>query len=1163
MRCSLVLFLVSFVMVSCHRHGDNKEKKLFSLVSSDSSGITFQNTITTNDTVNILSYEYLYNGGGVAVGDFNNDSLPDLFFSANQVQSKLYVNEGDFRFRDVTTTCGIDTRGVWAYGVSVVDINGDSYQDIYLCAGGMGNKDAFPNKLYINNGDLTFTERADEYGLNDKGESVHAAFFDYDRDGDLDVYIVTGGGFERSAVIPFPLTKDGSARNRDRLYRNDFDTKRGHPFFTEVSLDAGIVHGGFGLGISVVDINDDQWPDVYVTNDYLSSDHLYINNHDGTFSEESQKYFQHTSHFAMGNDAGDINNDGLIDILAVDMLPEDHYRRMLMFGPNQFERFYYSIRQGYSFQYMRNTLQLNRGGGLFSEIGQLSGISKTDWSWAPLIADLDNDSFQDIFITNGFGKDVTDLDFVKFRQEAEMIVDPAHRRKAFLDSLANRRTIETPNYVYRNRGDLTFTRMSSQWGLDIPSLSNGAAYADLDRDGDLDIVANNINAEAFLFRNNAREIRGDSSNYLAVKLIGSNGNPAGIGSVVKMFSGTFSQIRYQYVYRGFESTVTEIIHFGLGTYTSVDSIEVRWPDGKKSIVRRLPANRQISINYNSSHNDGVDTPPTALTTMIRSEIITHRHQENEFNDFNQQPLLQRKLSHSGPGVAVGDVNGDSLEDVYVAGAYGQSGTLYLQFRDGSYRGRSLAGTSSEELGCLFVDIDNDGDLDLYVVSGGNEFYKKHERYQDKVYVNNGKGEFTSDPVRIPDTRSAGSCVVAADIDGDDDLDLFVGGRNVPLRYPETPESYLLINDGGKYTDKTDLLAPGLRLVGMVTSAVLSDYDNDNDHDLLVVGDGMPVTVFTNNAGRFTNDTERLGLLRTSGMWNSISAADLDNDGDPDYVLGNLGRNTNLFASASEPMEIHYADFDGNGSVDPVLCYYEGGKSYPQVPLDILVQQVPRLKKRILFYRQYAGTSTDELLAMTGVKDFRTLRYDVLESSLLRNDGTNMSLVPLPVEAQFSPIFGTITDDVNDDGFLDILAVGNFHHTEVVYGRYDAGKGVMLMGKGNLSFQFVPPMKSGFVVPGDARALATIRSQGKVFVIASQNDNDVVVHSFVDKKRKYVNFNAGESHAITHLSNGTQRRTERYHGSGYLSQSSPSLPVGSSVRKVSFYNSRGELTRELE
>ncbi|MCB0840825.1 MAG: CRTAC1 family protein, partial [Bacteroidetes bacterium] len=643
-------------------------KPLFLLLDEKNTGIHFQNTITPNQDYNLLDFEYLYNGGGVGVGDFDKNGLPDLVFTGNMVISQIYLNKGNLQFEDITKQSGFDTQGKWCTGVSIIDINNDGYDDIYLCVGGAGKKSEFPNLLFINQGDLTFVESAAAYGLDDPNESNQAMFFDYDMDGDLDMYLLNGGGFEKSAVTIRPILKNGTGRNTDKLYRNDFDSASGHPVFVDVSLEAGIAIEGFGLGVGMIDANHDGWPDIYVSNDYLSRDLLYINQQNGTFREAAEQYLNHMSHFSMGNDVGDMNNDGQLDLITLDMLPESHYRRKMMFGPSQRDRFYQAQRYGYGQQYMRNMLHVANNDEGFREIGQLAGIDRTDWSWAPLIADFDHDGFQDVYITNGYGKDITDLDFVKFRKDAiKPFVDPDEIQKILLNSLDDLPAIVLPNYAYKNKGDYTFENTVESWGFSQPSISNGAVYADLDLDGDLEIITNNIDRPAFIYKNTTRER--DSSHFLQVKLMGGKMNRSGIGSVVSVYRGTEKRVRYQQPVKGFQSSVTDILHFGLGENTMIDSLSVIWPDGKRNVMFEIPANQLITINYNQANlfKPAEKGPYTSLLT--KSTILTHQHKETILtDDFKNQPLLIHGLSQQGPGMAVGDVNHDNLDDIFIGGA---------------------------------------------------------------------------------------------------------------------------------------------------------------------------------------------------------------------------------------------------------------------------------------------------------------------------------------------------------------------------------------------------------------------------------------------------------------------------------------------------------------
>lgn len=1090
MQKALFIILV-FSIIACQSGQDQDKNALFELIPAKASGVDFVNTISTDDSINILNYEYLYNGGGVGIADFDLDGLPDLIFTGNQVPCRLYKNLGDFKFHNITQASDLNTLGAWVTGVSIVDINQDGLPDLYLCIGGMGNRDAFPNQLFINQGNFKFVEAAAEYGLADPGESVQATFFDYDRDGDLDMYLLTGGGFEKSAITIRPILQDGSGRNTDRLYRNDFDDKRGHPFFQNVSKEAGILHEGFGLGVAILDVNNDQWPDVYASNDYLSPDHLYLNQRNGSFREASAEYFKHSSHFAMGNDVGDLNNDGLPDLVAVDMLPPDHYRRQLMFSPNQYDRFQSALRFGYGHQHMRNTLQLHNGVN-FSEIGQYAGIHQTDWSWGPLLADFDLDGWQDLFITNGYGKDVTDLDYVKFRRETAQLPDPVSRRKALIQSLTDRPAIKVPNVVFQNGGNCTFLQKNQSWGLAQSSLSNGAAYGDLDNDGDLDLVVNNLDQPAFVYRNRSLEL--DSTrHYLKIQLKGPEGNKAGIGCKVTLRYGQQQQVRWHYTTRGFQSTVESGLHFGLGKIQNLDRVEVLWPDGRLNIFTQVPGQQTLIIDYQKAQVLAVKTNPPPLLWHLDSlsaSTFPFRHTEQEFNDFNYQSLLPHKFSQDGPGMTTGDVNGDGLEDVFVTGAYHQAGCFFVQTPQNGFVARpfSTEDDASEDLAALLFDADQDHDLDLYVVSGSSEYVQGHPRLEDRLYKNDGKGNFAKDAKALPSLREAGSCVAAADYDRDGDLDLFVGNRVVPGRYPLAPPQFLLENRGGKFVEKSAALAPELAQLGMVTSAQWLDYNGDQWPDLLLAGEAMPITLFENRKGKLVNVANKMGLKDSDGFWNSIQVADLDNDGDPDFIAGNLGSNNPYRASVAEPLSIHYADFDGNGSIDPLMGYFEEGICYPIPGLDALTQQIPSFKKSLLYYRDYAKASLEQVVKLSKNRDYQSWHCKTLRSTVFINQGNKGFLAkPLSWAAQLGPIQAILCKDLNGDENLDILAVGNSYAQEVVVGRHDALRGLVLLGNGRGDFKTMPNPQSGFYVDGDMQSLVEVKMGQKPCFLVGQNN----------------------------------------------------------------------------
>jgi len=1155
------------------------QNTLFELLDPDSIKIHFINSIAISDSINILNYEYLYNGGGVGVGDFDNDGLPDLFFVGNTVSCRVYLNKfikGKLSFEDVTETSGINNKenSGFVFGVSVIDINQDGWQDIYLSIGGPGLASRYKNKLFINQGlnkenHPFFMEMAAEYGLADNGFSIQATFFDYDHDGDLDMYLLRTSSFERSPSSPLPIIKDGSAKSTDRLYRNDPNIQFNHPVFTDVSKDAGILEEGFGLGVSLLDINEDGWLDIYVTDDYISNDLLYVNNKNGTFSEKLSQYFKHTSHFAMGNDVGDINNDGLQDIVAVDMLPDDHYRRKLMFGANNYDLFYNAINKGYAYQYMRNTLQLNNGNGSFSEIGQLAGIYKTDWSWAPLIADFDNDEYQDIFISNGFRKDIMDMDFVKFRSSSTgKNINPKLQKKLMLDSLDVRPGKKLVNYVYKNNADLTFTNVSKEWGFDIAAYSNGAAYADLDADGDLDLVVNNIDEKAHVYLNKTRDKNPLASHYLDVKLLGTNQNLSGIGSKVTIRYNGKLQTRLKSVVRGFESTVEDNVHFGLGSVQQIDTLEVQWPDGKISRLTNVKTNQRKELNYKSA----IDIPIEKIKIIplfeqVKGKIIDYRHQENDFVDFNYDPLLPHKLSQEGPGIAVADVNKDGLEDLYIGGALLQSGKLFLQRENGTFEGKEIgvADFECEDMGCLFFDADDDGDNDLYVVSGGNEYAPGNKRNQDRLYMNDGKGGFVKDETALPETLASGSCVIAADYDHDGDLDLFIGGRLVPGAYPTAPRSYILRNNGkGKFEDVTSQLSPDLEKPGMVVSALWTDYDNDGWMDLVMAGEYMPVTFFRNENGKQFIKNKNDGLENSDGWWNSLAAGDFDNDGDIDYVAGNLGLNTPYKASNKEPFNVTYKDFDNNGSIEAISSYYEGGINYPAHSLDDVISHLPILKKKFLYYHVYANTSTSDLLKVAGNEGSRTLFCKTFQSAYIENTGDGkFKLHQLAREMQFAPVYGIEVKDVNLDGNLDFMAVGNSYAPEVVVGRNDAFTGQVMLGDGKGNFKSMNIQASGFFVDGDAKGLVQVKSGKDMLVIATQNNDSVKGFKIKNQRNlKQVMPDKKEMTVLLKYKNGTASRAELNYGSGYLSQSSRTIIISADIKEIELFDGKGNKTRTI-
>jgi enediyne biosynthesis protein E4 len=1158
-RHLFILFICLALSVSsCQK---DKEDPLFILLAPGETGIDFANTITENDSINLLDYEYVYNGGGVAVADINVDGLPDLFFSGNMVPSRLYLNQGNMRFKDITGSAGI-TGDNWATGVAVADVNADGFPDLYVCSAGKVAEEKRANLLYINNGDNTFTESAQQYGIDDTGFSTMAAFLDYDLDSDLDLYVLTYGNDTWNTNIVYPKVTDGSGKATDRFYRNNGDGT-----FTNISKEAGILIEGYGLGVSVCDINQDRWPDIYVSNDYADDDFIYINNHDGTFTESASKYLNHTSHFAMGNDVADFNNDGLADIVVVDMEPEDHTRQKLFSMTKNYDRFMMSLRMGYLPAYMRNTLQLNNGDGSFSEIGQLAGIHHTDWSWAPLLADLDNDGNKDLFVTNGYPKDIMNRDFLvynKYSGSFQSVNNPTleqqHRYR--LQAINELQGSKVLNYLYRNNGDLTFSKMSEEWGFDRPTFSNGAAYADLDADGDLDLAINNINDPAFVYENRCNEIT--KNNYLRLKLVGDSLNHFALGATVKMYAGK-NAVQYleDYPYRGFQSTVESVLHFGMGTNTKADSIVIRWPDDRYTVLKDVPVNQILTLHQRDGakrHSQRVERSRPFFHNTTEAADIEYVHKETDNNDFKTQPLLPHKLSQSGPGIAAADVNGDGLSDFYVGGSQQFPGQIHIQKPDGTFIVKPFRqNQGGDDTGCLFFDADGDGDEDLYIASGGNEQMAGTSYYQDHLYLNDGAGNFTHDPGALPKMFESGSSVVASDWDMDDDLDLFVGGRVHPGNYPLPGKSYLLRNDGGKFSDVTEEVAgPGFARMGMVNSALWTDYNNDRQPDLIVAGEWMPVTIFRNSGGHFTNVTSTVGLDKYTGWWNSIVSADFDNDGDTDYIFGNTGKNSPYKPQRTEPLTMYMKDFDHNGKQEGLLTYYTQGKQQTVHSRDEITDQINFMKKRFPRYENFANADFSSLLTREELKGSYELRCETFESIYLLNNGNGTFAVnTLPMQAQFAPLFGMVAVDGDDDGNIDVVAVGNSYATEISVGRYDACFGVFLKGDGKGNFKTLPSSESGFFLRGDGKGLATaFDPQGHLVILSTQNGGPVQAFG-TQSTRKTLRPSTMDAYAEVILKNGKRRMYELQYGNTYLSQSDRVLMLPDDVAEVRLISTAGK------
>jgi hypothetical protein len=1180
------LFLLAFVLLcSCKR-----QQPLFKQVSSAKSNIHFNNKFVENDTLNPIDITNIYNGGGIGVGDFNNDGLQDLYFSGSTVANKLYINKGDFKFDDVTEKANVAGNGKWCRGVSVVDINNDGWMDLYVSATLSSNVQKRENLLYINQGSDKegvphFKESAGEYGLNDTTHSTMAAFFDYDNDSDLDVYIVVNEIIKGNNPAIFrPVIKDGSFPSTGRLYRNDWNAHLNHPFYTNVSKEAGVTIEGYGHGVNITDINRDGWKDIFVTNDFNSNDVLYINNRNGTFTDKSAGYFKHTSANGMGQDIVDINNDGLSDVVEVDMNPEDNYRKKMMLGANSYQTYQNSDHFGYQYQYVRNTLQVNQGprvkerdsigDPIFSDVGFFSGISETDWSWTPLVADFDNDGFRDLIVTNGYPKDLTDHDFIAFRQQSSAIAS-----KQF--TLSQIPEVKLHNYAFHNNGDITFSNVSNDWGLSAPSFSNGGAYADLDNDGDVDMIVNNINDEAFVYENTLMANEDAAKNYLAVKLKGDSLNRNGIGAWIQIYYQGKQQAYEQTPYRGYLSTVQLDPHFGLGNISTIDSLVVKWPNGKSQVLKQPTINQTIAVDIKNAGNpSGISYPLFATNTLftdITGELnIPYKDSSRDFVDFNIQKLLPHKFTEYGPALAVGDVDGDGLEDMVVGGSSGISPIMLLQQQNGFFTKRLVFPEATpqtkqwKDVGITLFDVDGDGDLDLFTASGGFEKSPNTEAYQDKLYLNDGKGIFKVSTDALPKNYTSKSCVRAADYDNDGDFDLFISGRVEPWNYPKPVSSFIYRNDSrngqAKFTDVTSTVAKGLNNIGLICDGVWTDFNNDGWQDLVITGEWMPVLFYQNNKGTFQDVTASSNIGNKKGWWTSINPGDFDNDGDMDYIVGNLGLNSFFKASEQYPVSIYAKDFDNNRNFDAVPTIYLPAsqedpvkKEYPVHVRDDMTKQLISFRNKFQNYKGYANATFDKMFTEEELKGALKLQANYFSNSYIRNDGNGkFTMSALPIETQYSCMNGMLTEDFDGDGNLDLLATGNDFGTEVSVGRYDACNGLFLKGDGKGGFQPLKILQSGWFVPGNAKALVKLRrNDGKCLVVASHNRGNLKAFQ-MKKSVGYIALNPNETSAMVTYKNGVKQKRELSYGSSFLSQSGRFLNTDANIRTVEIKDTKGNV-----
>ena len=1104
--------------VTSPKQDENKTNALFTLLSPSDTKLNFINVINDSPSMNGVLYESLYNGGGVAIGDLNNDNLPDIYFISNIYSNKLFINKGNLVFEETTIVSKVKGNGGFPTGVTMVDINSDGMLDIYVCkSGDYPDLDYRRNELYINKGNNaegipTFIEDASSYGLDLPNYSTQASFFDYDRDGDLDMFLINSG-IEPTALPTDKLLSTKSEYTSDKLFRND-DGK-----YKDVSDASGILNNslGFGLGIAIGDLNNDQWPDIVIGQDYSEKDHLYINQKDGTFKEVIKEATNHISNFSMGNDIGDINNDGWFDFISVDMVSNNNYDLKTSMSGMDPKRFQDLVDKGLHHQYMFNTLQLNNGkmldGGVpaFSDIAQVAGVSNTNWSWAPLLFDMNNDGWQDLFVSNGVMRSFRNNDFIIYKRKRvtqlyEDLKNTQNRdsliKKYYEDVLAVMPEKKEVNLLYLNNRNFTFNEMSSEWNLTKPTSTNGAAYADLDNDGDVDIVGNNINDAAFVYRNNTNEL--EQSNYLKVKLKGITGNVDGIGARVTIETDGVKQTKELYLSRGFQSSVSRVLHFGVGAASSIQTLKVDWPDGQTQSIAEVVPNQQITLDYeNSVGLAAASIGENAIFQDATDKIgMSYEHVENEFDDYKRESLLPHKMSKNGPALSTGDVNNDGLDDLYIGGAKNQTSALFVQQKDGTFNSvlQSLWAKDKghEDVASIFFDADNDGDIDLYVVSGGSE-EEQGEYYQDRFYENQGDGIFSRPKGVLPIVISSGSCVKPGDFDNDGDLDLFVGGKLIPGKYPLPADSYLLKNEseGGniKFVDVTNDLAPFMNDLGMVSDAEWVDLDNDNNLDLVIVGEWMPIKIIKNTGTEFIDSSSESGLENHVGWWYSIECADFDQDGDQDFIVGNLGLNYKYKASTKEPFEVYAKDFDESGTLDIVLGYHENGSVYPLRGRECSSNQMPFIKKKFPSYNDYGLADMSKVYGKENLQNSLHYAATTFATSYVENLG-DMKFDIREIEgiAQFSSVNSILINDYNGDGNLDVVLSGNLYQAEVETPRNDAGYGVLLEGNGKGQFVSKFPYESGLFVKGDVKNAAiintSIKSQKRL--IFGKNDGFIQV-----------------------------------------------------------------------
>jgi hypothetical protein len=1188
MKFLLALLIISVALVGCHQ-----EKTLFEKISSSHSHISFNNKIIENDSINPLDVVNIYNGGGVGIGDFNNDGQQDIFFTGNMVSCKLYLNKGNFEFEDITDIAGVSGEGRWARGVSVVDINNDGMMDIYICNTIYKDSLRRRNILYINqgtdkNGIPHFKDMAAEFGLDIHVQSTMASFFDYDNDGDLDMYLTVNEastGYDQS-VFRLHNSPADQRPSIGRLYRNDWDAALNHPVFHDVSQQAGFIFAGYGHSATVCDINNDGWKDIYVSDDFISNNILYINNHDGTFSERAKEYFKHTSLNSMGQDVTDINNDGLPDVIELDMNPPDNYRKKMMMNANSYLTYQNFDIYGYQYQYVRNTLQLNVGPGLhegdsigapvFSDISFMSGVAQTDWSWTPLVTDFDNDSYRDIIITNGFPKDVSDHDFSTYRKNSTGLTS----KKEIIRQIPE---VKLDNYAFHNNGNLTFGDVTSDWGLTAPTFSSGAAYADFDNDGAVDMVINNINGEALLYRNTAHDKGTANTHFLQIKFEGDKQNINGLGAFATIYYDHGKLQTYENnPYRGYLSTVQSIAHFGLGATAIVDSVVIQWNNKKKQTIKNVKANHVLTVDIANAKDNFSFQHPALETTSLFKEVtaasgIKYRHKDFDVIDFNLQSVLPHKFTEYCPALAAGDIDGNGFDDLAVGGNSGNPAQVLLQQANGQFIQKDLLpgpkvfqANNIKDEGILLFDANGDGKPDLYIASGGFQNSHDSKTYEDRLYINDGKGNFNLDTNALPKNYTSKFCVRAMDFNKDGKLDLFVSGRVDPWNYPKPVSSFIFRNDTQngivKFTDITDEVAPALKNIGMVCDALFTDFDNDGQTDLLLTGEWMPLTFLKNVDGKFRNVTSGSGIDNKLGWWNSIVAGDFRHTGRTDYIVGNVGLNTLYHPTDQYPVYCTANDFNNNGGYEVIPSLFlkdQKGqlKEFPANGRDDVIDRLPALKKRFDNYKKFADATMDDIFPPDKRKGAVRLKANILQSCYIRNDGGGkFTMIPLPKEAQISTLNGMLADDFDGDGNLDVLINGNDFGTEVSIGRYDALNGLLLKGDGQGSFTPLSILQSGIYIPGNGKALVKLMSSAGNYLVAASQYKDQLKLFSLKKKLKEIKINADDISAVINFKNGKIQKEEFYYGSGFLSQSTRFIAIDKNISFVQIADSKGKVRK---